>query len=302
MGNFGITLQQTCLMLLMIAAGFALFKLGLITRSGTGVLGTLLLNLALPATIVNSFVNRTPGMGPGAFWTAFGVCAAALAISFVLSAVLFRRDPIANFSCAFSNAGFMGIPLIQNVLGPECVIFAAPFVAILNIAQWTYGVYILSGKTEEFRARKLARNPILISLAVGLIIFLTGIALPPILKQGIASFAGMNAPLAMLILGAYLAQADLRSMVGDRRLYIISLVRLIAIPAVTLILLKLPGASLKPVCLSIFICASAPVGSNAPIYAERCGRDTGYAGKAVCVSTLLSVLTMPAMVYFFDIL
>ena len=302
MGNFTVSLQQTCLMLLMIATGFILFRNGFITRSGMSVMGTLLLNLSLPATIVNSFANRNIGMGKGVVWGAFGVCALALALSFALSALLFRLDPIANFSCAFSNAGFMGIPLIQSVLGSEYVIFTAPFVAILNVAQWTYGVFILSGKKEEFQFRKLVRNPILIAFAIGVLILVTQITLPSVLKQGIASFAGMNAPLAMLILGAYLAQADLRSMIHDKRLYGISLVRLIVIPAVTLLPLKLMGASMGPVCLAVLICACAPVGSNIVIYAERCGKDVEYASKAVCVSTLFAVLTMPLMISLFGLL
>ena len=300
MTNIQITIEQTIIMFLLVALGCFLFKKGILNRAGSGQLGALLLNLVLPFTIFNSFLSVGDDFPPSRMLIALALCGVAILLAVVLAHIAFRKDGIADFSAAFSNAGFMGVPLIQAVLGTSAVIYAAPFIAMLNVLQWTYGVYILTGRKDAVSVRKILLNPILLSLVLGLAAALLKLRLPGILSRTISSVSAMNAPLAMLILGAYLAQMNPLSLFCEKSLYLVCLLRLIVIPAMTIVLLKLVPGIDRIMVMSIVIAASAPVGANVAIYAEKNGKDYVRSCKAVCLSTLLSILTMPLMILLFE--
>lgn len=292
-----VVLRQTGVMFLMMVAGAALFRGGILTREGSAQLGKLLLNLILPCAIFNSFLSREQAPSPAVVGWSTVLCVAAVLLSMAVAILAFRKDPIANFSASFSNAGFMGIPLIQTILDPSAVIYVAPFIALLNVLQWTYGVYVLTGRRDVFALKKLACNPILISLAAGLLVLTTRLNLPKVFTGTVSAISAMNAPTAMLILGVYLAQTNVFSLFREARLYAVSAMRLLVIPVLTLLLLKVLPTPDPMICMSILIAASAPVGSNVVIYAQQNGMDHAYACKTVCLSTLISIVTMPAIVY-----
>ena len=131
----------------------------------------------------------------------------------------------------------MGIPLVQSVFGSETVYYAASFVAILNILQWTYGVFIMTGRKDPISSRNVLLNPILISFFVGVSLFLLPIRLPDFLIDSLDFLAALNAPIAMIILGAYLAQTKFKDLFTHVTSYKVCLVRLMIIPAVTLLAL-----------------------------------------------------------------
>ena len=295
MGHFMITLEQTGIMFLMMTVGYVLFKGKLLSREGTLQLGALLINAVLPCAILNSFVSASE-IPNATVLLAFGLCLLAVLLSTLISRLLFKADGIANFAASFSNAGFMGIPLIQALLGTRAVVYAAPFIAILNVLQATYGMWLITGSRKMVSPKKLMLNPILLSLVVSLAVYLTRLPVPAVIGKTISGIAAMNAPLAMFILGAYLAQSDILGLFVEKKLYMVSLVRLLIVPAATLLVFRLiPGVS-RELLLSIIVAACAPVGSNVAIYAQRGGGDYAYACKTVCLSTLFSILTMPLVI------
>jgi len=301
MNNFYITLQQTVIMFLMIGVGYVFSKKKILSEQGTACLAALLLNLILPASIINSFLSADQSVQLSYVAISFGVCALAVAVTTVISLLVFKKDPVANFAAAFSNAGFMGVPLITGILGARAVIYAAPFIAIVNVLQWTYGVYLFTGNSDGLKVKQLVKNPILISLVVGIVVTLLPFGFPRVITQTVSGFAGMTAPVAMLILGSYLSKMDFKSVVLDKRLYMISLFRLVIIPLATMLVMKPFHIEDPAMCLAIFIAAAAPVGSNVAVYAQRCGHDYKYASSSVCVSTILSIVTMPLLVLLYGL-
>ena len=123
------------------------------------------------------------------------------------------------------------------------------------------------------------------------------ISLPGILKDGLSAAAGLNTPLAMFTVGIYLAQTDLKKMLKDRSLYAVSAVRLLLIPLAALGLLSLFPANLNGMKTVLLIAAACPVGSNVAVYAQLHGKDYPYAVETVVISTLLSIFTIPLMVW-----
>lgn len=295
MATVFIVLRQIVIMFVYMAIGGLLFQKGLITKEGSKSLANLLLYAVLPCVVVKSFcVARTPERMSGllvSFLAAFGILLLAMAVSHLL----FKKNPIDDFGAAFSNAGFMGFPLVAAVQGSEAIFYAAGFVALLNALQWTYGQSLISGDPSYRSPKAILKNPLVLSLLLGILLFCFEIPVPAITSDLLAALAALNAPLAMVILGVYLAQTDAKTLFNDPHLYVVAAARLVLIPLLTILVLKLLPAQYAAITTTLVIVAAAPIGSNVAVYAQKLGKDYAYAVRGVCLSTLLSAITMPLL-------
>ena len=298
MATVFIVLRQIVIMFLYMAIGGLLFQKGLITKEGSKSLANLLLYVVLPCVVVKSFcVARTPERTSGllvSFLAALGILLLAMAVSHLL----FQKNPIDDFGAAFSNAGFMGFPLVAAVQGSEAIFYAAGFVALLNALQWTYGQSLISDDPGYRSPKAILKNPLVLSLLLGILIFCFEIPMPAIASDLLAALSALNAPLAMVILGVYLAQTDPKTLFNDPHLYVVAAVRLVLIPLLTILVLKLLPAEYAAIATTLVIVAAAPIGSNVAVYAQKLGKDYAYAVRGVCLSTLLSAITMPLLMLF----
>lgn len=291
-----ILFRQNIIMIIYMAIGFFLYKKNLVTKTGSGEMGKLLVYIIMPVIIVKAYMvdfTMEVLIGLGISMAAAAVC---LILSIVVSRLAFGKHPIEHFGCAFSNAGFIGIPLTQAALGDEAVFYVSSFVAFLNILQWTYGVYVMTEDKETISAKKIVTNPVVLGFVVGIVLFFLPIELPGILTTVIGAVAGMNAPIAMMILGIYLAQMPVREMFQGKQVYICVLLRLIVIPLLSLAILSLIPAEYNVIKLTVLIAAAAPVGSNVAIFAQMNGKDYTQAVKDICLSTVLCIITLPVIV------
>ena len=289
-----LLLKQNILMLLYLLLGYFLFRKKLIGISGSADIGRMLLHIVMPAAILKAYMTSyTPEQLIGLVLS-FLAALLALLLAIFISRIFFKKEQaIERFGAAFSNAGFIGIPLVQMTLGEEAVFYISSFVALLNILQWTYGVFILTGDRNTFSFQKLRTNPVILSFLGGLLLFFLPVRLPDLLTGMIGSLAAMNGPLAMIVLGTYLAQVSPGSLFKERLAYRSSFVRLILIPVLTIILLGFFPAEYHTLKLAVLIAASAPIGSNVAIFAQLYGQDYTQAVKEVCLSTLLCMITLP---------
>lgn len=151
--------RQNVIMFLYLFTGYALYRKKVITAHGSGEIGKLLLYVIMPAAIIKSYIKEFSGEMFSGFLVSFLAALGALLLSMLVSTLVFRnRSAIRRFGAAFSNAGFIGIPLVQMTLGEEAVFYVASFVAILNILQWTYGVFIMTGDKSQISLKKLRQT------------------------------------------------------------------------------------------------------------------------------------------------
>lgn len=176
------------------------------------------------------------------------------------------------------------------------MIFIAPFILLLNLLQWTYGVCVLRREKPRFTIAALLINPMSISSLIGVILFLAGLGthLPTAVQSVLNGIGALNTPLAMMILGIYFAQEDLRTLFTVPAVYRLCAVRLLLVPIASLALLLLIPAH-TGLRLALLIAASAPIGANVAVYAQIHGGDYAYASKTVVLSTLFSLVTLPAL-------
>ena len=292
-----VILKQLATMAIYCLIGFCLHKKGLVSKEGCRAFSKLLLYVILPCVIINSFLREATPDVTKALVICIAVSALLLVLSMLISKLAFSKDAVAMFSASFSNAGFMGIPLITLAYGSEIVLYIAPFVALLNILQWIYGQNLLLGKKQS-SLRDVVCNPLVLASAAGLLLYALPVSLPELLQKPIATLSGCNAPVAMIILGYYLAEVPLRQLAFAKDAWKVSAVRLLVVPVLSVLVLAwLPGLS-APVKTALILAASAPVGINVAIYAELLGKDYQKAVTMICSSSVLCLLTLPLITLF----
>ncbi|MDE7331654.1 MAG: AEC family transporter [Lachnospiraceae bacterium] len=289
--------RQNAVMFVYLLIGYFLYRRHLITAQGSGDIGKMLLYIIMPAAIVRSYMKAYSAEMLAGFAVSFLAALGALALAVAVSSLVFhKKSAIRQFGAAFSNAGFIGIPLVQMTLGEEAVFYVASFVAVLNILQWTFGVLIMTKDRSTVSLKKIVSNPIVISLLIGLLLFFFPIQIPEMAEGIIGTLASMNGPLAMIVLGVYLAQISFRELFTDRLAYLCTAVRLIVIPIITMIGLLLVPETYETIRLAILLAAAAPVGANVAIFAQLYHKEYTDAVKDVCLSTVFSIMTMPLVI------
>ena len=284
---------QVVIMFLLAGIGALMFRSGKISLEGSKSIGSILVNLSLPAVIINGFlVERTPERITGLLLSAL-LAAVTLALAILAAWVCFRKDPMAQFAAAFSNPGFFGIPIILSCLDNGAIFYIAAYVAFLNLLQWSYGVSLLTGAKENITPKRLLTAPCVIAIEIGAFFFLTGFPVPGILAKAVTHLANLNTPLAMFATGVYLAQTDPKKMVRKAVLYKISVVKLLVVPLLAMVMLALLPKAYFDLKLTLLIAAACPTGTNIAVYAQLHDRDFGYAVETVAVTTILSLLTLP---------
>ena len=292
----GIIFQQLIVLTIYVIVGYVLCRCRLLTEEGTKSIANLLLYILLPCVIVNSFCKEASREQTLDMLTALGLSAVLLLLAMAVSYLLFRRNPVDNFSASFSNVGFMGVPLISAVLGEKAVFYIAGMVAMLNILQWTYGQRLLAGNRTDMKLKKLLFNPLIVAFAIGLLLYFLQVKLPAQLQTCVQAFAACNSPVAMVLLGGYLSSVPLRRIFTTGSAYWATLARLLLIPLLSALLLAaLPGVD-PAIRLALLIAASTPVGTNVAVFAQRTGHSYSRAVILICQSTLFCLVTMPLVI------
>ena len=299
MENTLIILQQIAIMFLLLAVGWTCAKIHLLTPHGTGQLSSIVLYVVNPMVIIDTFQTEFDASK----FTNLGLVFLLSAVSYALMILIFHRilpnkpwenRGVERFAAIYGNCGFMGIPLVQSLFGADGVFYLTAFFAAFTLFNWTHGVLLMAGKVNRTETIKALCNPSLICTILGVLLYVLQLHLPSIPMTVIDNLAGMNTPLAMLIIGAALADTKLGALRKERVLIPFTLLRMCLIPLCCFALLRLfvHDETLIQVCV---LMSAMPVATNAVIFASSCGRDTGLCSRAVFVTTLVSVISVPLL-------
>lgn len=293
-----LLLKQLLVMLGLSSIGWILTKKKFITAKGNQEMVNLLLYAVIPLTVLHSFFVKNTAERTMQLLYSFVFSLLAFLISMLIAYLVYgTRHKVENFSAAFSNAGFIGIPLVQAALGSEAVFYIASFVAFLNIFQWLYGAYIMSGDKAMISFHAISHNAVIWAFLIGLFCYLAGFSQLPFLKDITSIMAQMNTPLAMVIIGYYMGQISFQAMWKRKSSYLCCLLRLVGIPLVSLFVLAGIPLDCSDVKLAVFLALAAPVGANVAMFAQKFKQDAAYAVEIVILSTMLSLGTLPLLVY-----
>lgn len=290
-----------------ILLGFITVRSGLIKSSESRCLSLLLLYIIGPFAIMNSFkVTRTPEILKGLMLAVF-FAALAHAIFIFLMRVLKKPLKLADIergSVIYPNAGNLTIPLVNIMLGPQWVIYTCAYNFVEICLQWTHLRSMLS-RENGADIKKILLNPNMISIFLGVIIFFTGLRFPGPIDSGIEAISAMLGPTAMFIAGMMLGGMSFKRMVSFRRVWLVVLLRLLAMPFIMATIAKLGLTSLVPegqtVLLISLMAISGPSASTVMQMAQIFNdRDTAeYASVINVVSMLLCAVTMPLITAYY---
>ena len=167
-----ITAQQVGVLFLLILAGFICVKSGAVKAEGKKAFSDLLIYFVVPAMIINSYITEYNSEKLTNLISAFKLSAVLLILGLVITMVLGlklknKNAPIIKFSCIFSNAAYMGFPLIQAVFGNDGLLYASAFLTIYNILMWTVG-YAMVSRKADFKAviKTIVTTPVIISVII----------------------------------------------------------------------------------------------------------------------------------------
>lgn len=293
-----IAAKQVLELLLMILAGAVCCKAGVFKPQDKSILSNILLYLVVPAMVIDSYLVDFDPETFRNLLSAFGLSILALGIGLAVAVLATCRvakenRAILRFACAFSNAAYMGFPLIKALFGSEGLLYASAFVTVFNIALWTIGYGIVSGSASGKEiVRSIVTCPCILAVALGLVLYLGRVPVPEVIAGPIGTIGSMNTPLSMIITGATIASSDLKKLLRNKNLFLTLGLRLLAVPAVELAVFALLGVS-GMVPMVVLILEACPCVTITTVFAIRFRHDEELAAGAVVFSTLCSILTLP---------
>ena len=306
MSNLLLVATQVGILFALMAVGAVCRRLKLIDDAAVKGMVNVLVLVVTPALIIHCFQRPFDSSKLAALGIAFGIAFAAH-LALIVTAMLAIRHRTADTQCVlrvatvFSNAGFMGIPLENALFGADGVFYGIIYVVVFNIMMWSWGFCTMKGVDFRHLGREQLRtvcvNPGTVGIALGLPLFLGSVQLPGVIAKPIEFLSDLNTPVAMLVIGYYLAGAKLGPVLRSGSAYLAAGIRLLAYPLVLLAVLYPFRAALdRTMALALVTAASAPVAAMVSMFASKFARDVDMSVGLVSGTTLLSILTMPVVI------
>ena len=297
---FILIFEQLVKMFFILLLAFLCYRIGLVNQEGNKSISNILLMVVNPILIITIYQTEyEPGLVRGLLLS-FLAAAVVHILGIVVSTVFIRPGSgpdylLERFSAMYSNCGFIGIPLIGSVLGDIGVFYLSAYMTIFNLFTWTHGVILMEKKCSVKNIVQGLLSPMFIATLAAIALFFLKIKIPIVLLDSMNYIADMNTPLAMMVAGFSVAQADIGKMCRNLRLYYVSAVKLFLFPLCMIpvfLLLPLP----QEVSITMLIAAACPAATTGTMMAIRYRQNYTYASEIFALSTALSVISMPAVV------
>lgn len=304
MSVFFIALQQTLLLSMLALVGFVLRKRSVLRAEDMGALSRLTLSVGVPALIFSSFleVQLTPGFGRSAL--VFVVCQLALLLLHALLAYalgrLFRcsrkRMGVWLFGLVFTNGGMIGMVVLSALYGQATLVYGSFGLIIYGVLFTSVGAWIMNYYGDKPLKKSkwygvFLQPPVLMGV-LGALIAGFSLPVPAVVRDLAGMLKGLTTPLALFLVGATLADFDLKATLKDRHLYIHTVLKALVFPLLTFLLLRLLPLD-RNAFITLVIFAAMPCAAVMAIYAEEGGSDELFASQLTVLSTLATVITIP---------
>ena len=268
--------EQIVELFLMILKGYVIVKLGLVTDDDSKILSKIVLYIVIPCVMINAFqIDYTPDKIQGMLL--------ALVASVVLQVLLL---------------------IAVWMMGKEWVVFGCVFMAVQLIFMWTHGKYIISSG-DRIDWRKIVLNINMIAIFIGAVLFLLKIHLPEIVDGTLHAVGSTIGPVSMIVTGMLIAGMNLRDIFTNRRVYVVTFLRLLLVPVLALIILKISGLVTwhpqgEKILLVTFLAVITPSASTITQMCQVYGGNSKYSSAINVMTTLLAIVTMPVMVLLYQ--
>ena len=298
-------LSSLIMICILIVPGVFFKKKNILTEDQNGAINSIVVNLTWPCLVIDAMQMKFSLQVLKDSAYILVVCLLILAIIFAISfpvAKLIKlpktKQYLTVFMLLFGNTGFIGIPVIKALFGTDAVFYAAIVELINDILIFTVGILLiqLSAGANLKVGFKQFINPGLIGVIIGLVLFLLNIHLPNLIGGSIEMIGNATTPLTMFCIGFQIGGLKFKEIAGDFQVYAICFVKLLIVPVLTLLVVKLWAGDFSMLEKVLIIGFAMPVGAVASIFSQQYKGEAAFATKSVLLSTVLSLITIPIFV------
>lgn len=304
-----LLMQEIIKLFVIMFMGYAVVKAGLMKASESKSVSVILVYLVNPCVIVNAFqVEYTPEVQKGLILAVMAAVVIHL-LYLLLTAILkhpLHLNVIERATAIYSNAGILVIPLVQVLLGQEYVIYSSAFITVQLVLLWTHCKSMLC-EESKLEWKKILLNVNIISIFVGVILFVSRVSLPSGVQSVLGMMNNLMGPLGMLLAGMVIADVSMKNVFLRKRNYLSAALRLLIYPVLALAVMKIislfaPVSDFKQILLTVYLASVTPACTTVTSMAQLYDKDAGYASSLYVLTTLLSIVTMPVMVYLYEMM
>lgn len=302
-----IMLQQMGVICILVAIGFFLEKKNVIDSLTSKKLSAIVVDVCNPAMILASILGGNITAGHADLINAIILGAVFYAVLVVIGIIMphilrVERDKrkFYNLMCVYTNTGFLGIPVAKAILPANAIIYVIVINVFYSLFFYTHGLTVLGngpedeGKKKENPLKHII-NPGTIMAIFALVVFWFNLELPPIIANTVEYVGNATVFLSMTMLGVSIARSNILKRIGDVRIWVFIVLRLVIFPVIVVLLMHALGFD-KTATLGIALMAAVPVGNLPMIQAEKKGMDSTILSTAVAITTTVSLITITALI------
>ena len=302
-----IMLQQMGVICILVAIGFFLEKKNIIDSLTSKKLSAIVVDVCNPAMILASILGGNITAGHADLINAIILGAVFYAVLVVIGIIMphilrVERDKrkFYNLMCVYTNTGFLGIPVAKAILPANAIIYVIVINVFYSLFFYTHGLTVLGngpedeGKKKENPLKHII-NPGTIMAIFAIVVFWFNLELPPIIANTVEYVGNATVFLSMTMLGVSIARSNILKRIGDVRIWVFIVLRLVIFPVIVVLLMHALGFD-KTATLGIALMAAVPVGNLPMIQAEKKGMDSTILSTAVAIPTTVSLITITALI------
>jgi hypothetical protein len=297
------------LLFALIFLGFFIGKRQIIRQECTPDLSNFILKVTMPVTVFCSIVDQ---QGSGMLGSCAVILVAAIllhAVTGIIGLLIVRILPIPDeekgvwiYTCMLSNNGFMGLPLALSIYGSRGMFLMALCNVVTNFVIFSVGIKLLTWKypvKESISLKKMLLNNINIAVVIGFVFYFANIPVPDAVDQLLTYVSNITSGLSMIVVGLSLSRLPFRAVFEDKKMFLLAALRLLILPFAVIVILNVLPIELDQTLKSVLILTAAlPASSAQSMIAEQYRTNTSAAGRAVFITTLFSVITVPIIMMF----
>ena len=305
---FMLVLNIMCKLFFAIILGYYLNKTDIFTEEINQKLSSFIIRFATPCLIVSSVTsisNQESNIAIQFLFIGIAIYIILPIFSYFLASLTpgFKSKKY-TFSCMFmfSNCGFMALPIVQSIFGNEAIFYNTLLHMPYNLLFFTLGSYMLAKDGDgkyQFKPQSLLSPGIVASLAA-IILFFFNIKLPDFISGSLNFIGSCVTPLSMISIGVSIACYPLKEIMMNKKLYLMSFIRLIIIPLTSYLIVSMFITN-QTIIQIVTIGLAMPVGSLVAMGANEYHGDVKTASFGVALSTILSLITIPIILLLFSI-
>lgn len=313
MGSAIVIFQQMMVLFGMMLVGFFCYKWDWIDDHSYGKLSKIVVNILNPLLVIDGVLEKSRDGSFHNLLTNLVMVILYFIFLIIISIPVVKiirpekeNVGVYRLMMIFSNVGFMGIPVISALYGSDVIIYIVFYMLGYNFLLYTYGIILARSSAKPAYAEnhnsngsfkenlKAIINPGTIAGIIAIILFVCRIQVAAPMTSFIKYLSQCVVPFSMILIGASMAQQELKTIFKDVRMYWFLLLRLILIPVIMALCVR--NLPIDSQILGVFILMLAmPVGSIVVLVAMEQGADSACCTRGSVISTLLSIITIPVI-------